>query len=153
MRISLGNTIRCTTVLSLAIATAVASCATSSQAARASAAISAAPDIALLHGVATYRERIALPPNAVFEAVLQEVSRADAPATDISHTTEDNPTTPIRFSISFDEARIDPTKVYVVRATISVDGQLWFTSDQHHAVLTQGAGRSVEIPLTMVREP
>jgi putative lipoprotein len=33
---------------------------------------------ATLQGSAAYRERIALPPDAVFEAVLQDVSRADA---------------------------------------------------------------------------
>jgi putative lipoprotein len=33
-----------------------------------------------VEGAATYRERIALPPDAVFEAVLEDVSRADAPA-------------------------------------------------------------------------
>lgn len=33
-----------------------------------------------LEGTATYRERIALPTDAVFEAVLQDISRADAPA-------------------------------------------------------------------------
>ena len=33
-----------------------------------------------LEGTAAYRERIALPPDAVFEAVLQDISRADAPA-------------------------------------------------------------------------
>src|SRR3990172_1248087 len=31
-------------------------------------------------GTASYRERIALPPDAVFEATLEDVSRADAPA-------------------------------------------------------------------------
>lgn len=31
-------------------------------------------------GTATYRERIALPSDAIFEATLQDVSRADAPA-------------------------------------------------------------------------
>ena len=31
-------------------------------------------------GTATYRERMALPANAVFEAVLEDVSKADAPA-------------------------------------------------------------------------
>jgi hypothetical protein len=35
----------------------------------------------LLVWTAAYRERIALPPDAVFEAVLQDVSKADAPAT------------------------------------------------------------------------
>ena len=33
-----------------------------------------------IKGTATYRERIAMPPNAVFEATLEDVSLADAPA-------------------------------------------------------------------------
>ncbi|HLV27184.1 MAG TPA: YbaY family lipoprotein [Gemmatimonadales bacterium] len=154
MRISLGNTIQRVAALSFALAvTGFSSCASSSQASRASAAMSAAPNISLLQGVATYREKIALPPDAVFEAVLQEVAAADAPPIDIAHTTEDQATTPIRFSISFDESRIDPAKSYVVRATISVNGQPWFSSDQPHPVLTQGAGRSVEMMMRMVRDP
>ena len=33
---------------------------------------------AQVKGTATYRERIALPPEAVFEATLEDVSKADA---------------------------------------------------------------------------
>jgi putative lipoprotein len=40
-------------------------------------------DDAEVSGTATYRERIALPPDAVFIAVLADVSRADAPAVEI----------------------------------------------------------------------
>ena len=40
----------------------------------------AAPSESNLTGTATYRERIALPPGAVFEATLEDVTRADAPA-------------------------------------------------------------------------
>jgi putative lipoprotein len=34
---------------------------------------------ASVEGVASYRERIALPPGAVFEAAIEDVSRADSP--------------------------------------------------------------------------
>jgi uncharacterized lipoprotein YbaY len=34
----------------------------------------------VITGTALYRERIALPPGAVFEATLEDISRADAPA-------------------------------------------------------------------------
>jgi len=37
-----------------------------------------------IEGTATYRERIAMPPGAEFEAVLQDVTRADAPAMEIA---------------------------------------------------------------------
>lgn len=42
--------------------------------------VQAAPVAAQVKGTATYRERIALTPDAVFEAMLEDVSRADAPA-------------------------------------------------------------------------
>ena len=40
-----------------------------------------------LQGTATYRERIALPADAVFEAELQEISRADAPVVVLGRST------------------------------------------------------------------
>jgi heat shock protein HslJ len=40
--------------------------------------VQAAPEAAQVKGTATYRERIALTPDAVFEATLQDVSKADA---------------------------------------------------------------------------
>jgi hypothetical protein len=39
-----------------------------------------APAFAQVKGTASYRERIALPPDAVFEATLEDVSKADARA-------------------------------------------------------------------------
>ena len=107
-----------------------------------------------IEGTATYRERMALPPGAEFEAVLQDVSRADAPAMEIGRTRiPDAPTPPIRFTIPYDAAKIDPSHSYAVRAVIRVDGRLWFTSDTHHPVLTRGAGNSVDIPMKRVAEP
>jgi copper homeostasis protein (lipoprotein) len=105
---------------------------------------------ASVEGVASYRERIALPPGAVFEAAIEDVSRADAPSTVIGTTVIDNPMPPIRFTISFDPAEIAPERSYAIRARILVDGQLRFTSDHVHRVLTRGAGRWVEIPLRAV---
>lgn len=107
-----------------------------------------------IEGSAAYRERIALPPGAEFEAVLQDVSRADAPAMEIARTTIPNaPMPPIRFMIPYDAAKIEPSHTYAVRAVIRVDGKLWFTSDTHHPVLTRGAGNSVDIVLKRVAEP
>jgi uncharacterized lipoprotein YbaY len=143
MRTPFRSSIARATSVCIVIWSAVLAACGSSEAARARAAISSAPDIAFIEGVATYRERIALPPDAVFEAVLQEVSRADAPAVEISHTTEDRPAFPIRFTISFDERRIDPQREYVVRATVRVN--------ESQRVLTSGANRNVEIPMRMVR--
>lgn len=103
-------------------------------------------------GAAIYRERIALPPNAVFEAVLQDVSRQDAPAVIIGRTVIDpagHP--PYRFAIAYDAARIEPQNTYAVRAGITVDGKPMFVTDTMHRVLTGGAPASVEIVMKMAR--
>lgn len=108
----------------------------------------------VIEGSATYRERMALPPDAEFEAVLQDVSRADAPAMELGRATIPSaPIPPIRFTIPYDAAAIVPSHSYAVRAAIRVDGQLWFTSDTHHPVLTRGAGNTVDIVLERVAEP
>lgn len=39
-----------------------------------------------INGTATYRERMALPPDAVFEATLEDVSRVDATANVLGRT-------------------------------------------------------------------
>ena len=62
-----------------------------------------------IQGTATYRERMSLPPAAVFEATLEDVSRADAPATVVATTRVPSPgQPPIAFSISYDQARDRP---------------------------------------------
>jgi hypothetical protein len=62
-----------------------------------------------LEGTAAYRERIALPPDAVFEAVLQDISRADAPAKVLGRAIIDPAgQPPFRFEIAYDDAAVQP---------------------------------------------
>lgn len=99
-------------------------------------------------GAATYLQRIALPPNAVFEAHVEDISRADARAESIGSVRISRPgNPPIRFAIDIDPQRINERHRYSVRATITVDGRLLFTTDQVYPVLTQGNGRDVELLL------
>ena len=102
-------------------------------------------------GSALHRERMALPPDAVFEATLQDVSRADAPAEVLGRARLDPAgQSPFRFEIPFDAARIMAGRRYVVRAEIRHEGRLLFTTDVAHPVLGEGAGREVEIVLVRV---
>jgi copper homeostasis protein (lipoprotein) len=101
-----------------------------------------------VHGTATYRERIALPPNAVFEATLEDHSKADAPADALGSARVDSPgQVPIRFGIPYDPSRIQERHSYSVRGRITVDGQPWFTTDRIHPVLTGGHPSKVELVL------
>jgi len=101
-----------------------------------------------LHGTALYRERIALAPDAAFEAVLEDVSRADTPARVFGRARLDpagNP--PFRFEIAYDDAAVPPAHPYVVRATVTQQRRVWFTTDQSYAVLD---GRSAPLSLMLV---
>ena len=106
------------------------------------------PAASQIKGTATYRERLALPPNAVFEATLEDVSKADAPAQVIGRAHIEQPgNPPIAFEIPYDVASLDAKHRYAVRARILVDGKLWFTTEQNYAVLS--AGQSNEVALLL----
>lgn len=102
----------------------------------------------IVMGTATYRERIMLPPNAVFEAVIVDASRADIKSMQIGKTQLTKLTgPPIHFSIPVDAKKIDKNRVYVVRAKIVVDSKLMFTSERAYPVFTRGAESFVDISL------
>ncbi|HYN09836.1 MAG TPA: YbaY family lipoprotein [Vicinamibacterales bacterium] len=99
-------------------------------------------------GSATYRERMAMPAGAVFEATIEDVSKADAPALVIASTRNTSPgNPPVAFSIAYDKTKILPDHRYVVRARILVDGKLMFTSDVATPVITRGAPTTVSLML------
>jgi uncharacterized lipoprotein YbaY/heat shock protein HslJ len=103
-----------------------------------------APGGISVSGSATYRERMALPPDAVFEATLEDVSRADAPAAVVASTRVASPSVPIAFSIGVDPARIDANRRYGVRGRITSNGQLLFTSDTVYPVFGASDVRRVD---------
>jgi putative lipoprotein len=104
-----------------------------------------------IRGTATYRERMALPPAAVFEAALEDVSRADAPAETIARTRVASPgNPPISFTLAYDPGKILPDHRYVVRARILLDDKLLFTSDTAAPVITRGSPTNVSILLHRV---
>jgi copper homeostasis protein (lipoprotein) len=105
----------------------------------------------VIRGTATYRERMALPPDAVLEVILEDVSRMDAPAEVMGRVEVSNPgNPPFTFEIPYQADAVDDRHTYSVRARITVDGRLMFTTDTVAPVLTRGAGREVELLLTRV---
>jgi uncharacterized lipoprotein YbaY len=102
----------------------------------------------VVKGMVSFRERIALPPEAVLEVVLEDVSKADAPAETIGRSLKEHPGhPPIPFAIPYDPSRIDPGHRYSVRARITVGDQVWFTTDRHYPVLTGGNAHQVALLL------
>jgi len=97
-----------------------------------------------INGTATYRERMALPPDAVFEATLEDVSRADATANVLGRARIESPgNPPFHFSINYDPGQIVTSHTYVVRARVTEGEKLLFTSDQRYQVLTLGHGSEI----------
>jgi uncharacterized lipoprotein YbaY len=92
-----------------------------------------------LEGTAHYRERMLLPPDAVFEAQLQDIARADAPATVLGRARLDPAgQPPFRFQIAYDDAALQPAGRYTVRAIVTHRDQLLFTTDSVYPVLDGG---------------
>ncbi|TIN08517.1 YbaY family lipoprotein [Mesorhizobium sp.] len=87
-----------------------------------------------LKGEVMYRERIALPPNAL-SVQLADVSLADATAAVIGERkVAPAGQVPIKFEISFDPQVIRPHMTYALQARITVDDRLLFISDMRHQV-------------------
>ncbi|MDT3375960.1 YbaY family lipoprotein [Labrys neptuniae] len=88
-----------------------------------------------LAGTVSYRERIALPPTAVVEVKLVDVSLADAPARTLARTSvRSGRQVPIPYRLRYDDRVLKPSGRYAMEARISVNGRLWFLNTTHHAV-------------------
>jgi putative lipoprotein len=99
-----------------------------------------------IQGEITYRERIALPPQASVTVELTDVSQPDAPATVGKQEINAPGQVPIKFAISFDPAVIRSEATYALQARITVDNQLWFTNDERHEIDLHSPG-DVELVL------
>lgn len=111
----------------IALALSLAACATTAPAERTLA----------VTGSIAYRERIALPPTARIEVRLDDVSRADAPATNVATQSfaSEGKQVPFAFTLTVDRADIDPRHSYAVSARITdADGKLMFITDTRNSV-------------------
>ncbi len=121
------------------------------------AACSAPPEPAAppaVTGSATYRERISLPPDAVLEVQLLDITEP-GPGEKVLHNVTISPITrvPVYFRINYDPRRIDPARIYALKARILVAGKLRFLSTSGIRVLTNGHPKHRDLVLEMAREP
>ena len=107
-----------------------------------------ASDKSFISGTISYRERIALSPQAAVEIALQDVSLADAPAKNIAQQRITNPgQVPIHFELAYQPEDIDDRMSYAIQARILEGESLMFINDTHTPVLTRGAGNQVDMML------
>ena len=103
-------------------------------------------------GTVTYRQRIALPPNAVVAVKLLDVSRQNAPAITIAqqNITVGNRQVPIPFTLTYNPARINPRHTYTIQARILINGRPRFINTSAYRVITQGRPNTVEVVVNPV---
>jgi putative lipoprotein len=105
-------------------------------------------------GTIAFRERIILRPGTVVHVKLLQTSPADAAAKELATQVIENPAAPpIPFALEYDESAIDDRFSYSVRATVTRNDRLLLTTDTNYAVLTRGAGNSVDLMLVAPAAP
>ena len=91
--------------------------------------------VRVLRGTVSYRERIALPANAILEVTLLRVSLSDGSSTVIGIARgRIRGRIPIPYRLPFDDRRLQRGNAYSLRARITVDGTVWFSSEAPKAV-------------------
>ena len=95
----------------------------------------------------TYRQQMTLPNAAVFEVVLEDLSLAYAPATEIAQTRLASPDPPITSTITNDAGKIVANHRHAVGARILVDGNPLFTTNSATLVITGGRRDKVDLLL------
>ncbi len=109
------------------------------------AAAPAAPALAaprILRGTVAYRERMALPPRAVIEIKLLDVSLADAPSRTIAETRVSGRRIPAPWTLRFDSRQIEPRHSYALQARILDGNRLLFITTERNSVFTGGPDKT-----------
>jgi putative lipoprotein len=109
---------------------------------------------ATLAGTVVYRERIALPPKATVEVVLEDVSIADRPAVEVARAAVmPSGQVPIPFELTYAPERIEANHRYGVRAAILwPNGARMFVSPEHRSAFDDTATGGMEILVQRVSQ-
>lgn len=107
-----------------------------------------------INGEAFYRERMAVPPEVQFEVLLEDISLADAPATIIGSQQIPNAgQPPYQFSIDYLPSAIIAGHRYSLRARLTLNGELLFTTDQINPVFAEGQENQTQLLMRRAASP
>ena len=106
----------------------------------------------MITGTVTYRVRMALPSDAAIDVRLEDVSRADAPATVVAENIfmANGKQVPIAYQLPYSANDIQASHRYQVRAQITTGAKLLFVTTTAYPVLTNGAPATVNMVLQPV---
>lgn len=105
----------------------------------------------VLSGTISYRERMALPPNAKLEVILADIAKQDAPYEEVARF-DLSPAgqVPIAYRIPYDAKNVKEEGRYALMARITQDGHLLFINDMHYAVDLKQAQTRIDMVLKRV---
>lgn len=138
-------------LMAIAAPVAVTGCSPTQKA----APLSQSSNTLTVSGGLYYRERIALPPGAVAEVTVEDVSRADAPSTVLARQVIplSDRQLPVNFELKIDRSKLEPRMRYSVRGKVrSAEGRLLWTTDTMHpvdplaSISEQGLLQLVQVP-------
>ncbi len=110
--------------------------------------IRSAPQV--IRGTVTYRERIALPPDASLSILLNDVSAASTDRNMVTKVITPHQQVPIPFTLPYTLRLINPKHHYAVTAVIRIGGKVRWISLHGYPVITYGHPRQVAILLHQV---
>ena len=104
-------------------------------------------------GTVTYRERVALTPDAVVEVRLVDVTKAGAAPITIAHQAikAEGKQVPFQFEIKYDPSRIDTKGRYAIQVHILEKGKIRFANAQSYYVITGGNPKAVNVIVRSAR--
>lgn len=101
-----------------------------------------------IFGRISYRQRTALPSNAVCFVELVELDRASRPIRVMQKQLVNIGSGPsARFQLNYDPRTIDPNRRYAVQARVEANGRVLMDTPGTHYVITQGGPERVELEL------
>ena len=103
-------------------------------------------------GRVNYPDRSVLPDDAILTVELLDVSKVDARVKRLARLTlpGGGRPFPLAFELPYYPTDIQASHRYAVRAMLSRSGELLYTTARHAAVITQGAGKTVQLELQRV---
>lgn len=105
-------------------------------------------------GEVTYRERLALPPDAILGVRLLDVSLMDVAA--VVHAEariEGSGQVPLTFTLGFDDDLIEPGHTYALVAEIMTEDTIWFRNTTRFAIDPLAPALPILILVQLVNEP
>jgi putative lipoprotein len=109
-------------------------------------------EMSTISGTVAYRQRMALPTNAVILVQLVDITNSQAQPFVIAQQSLNlgQRQVPVPFSLKYDSKKLEPNHTYGLSAKITVDDKVWFATETPHPVLGEGKPSHVDLLLQQV---